>query len=215
MNATTLFLAASSALFALGCGAAPLASAPADYGCVEAALRARPEPNDVQDAKVFFGRECEGGSQEACSVLGVIFEEGRGAPRDELRAQTLYEGACVGGVVRACTNLGRLSRKADPHVAVTLFRHACDAGELAGCAELARLARDGEGMAVNGELAQALFARSCDGGLADACGDLASLPGASAATAHTAAIRGCALGDARSCASFTANPTGDALAAAR
>jgi TPR repeat protein len=201
-----------SVILLAACSGAQQTPVRTDYGCVESALRSGVEARDAQDAQAFFGSSCARGAQEACSVLGVLFEEGIGAPRDTSRARTLYEGACRAEVPRACTNLGRLLRTDESGAPLALFRQACDGGDLGGCAELGRLARDGVGMPRNLELAGFLFERACDAAQADACGDLARLPGLSQSEAESAARRGCALGDARSCTHPSSLSTAPAVA---
>lgn len=208
-------LALSSVLFVVGCGSVEVNLPKADYGCVESALRNQPLAEDVAQAKTFFQAACESGSAEGCSVLGVMIEEGRGFDRDDALARRLFERACGGGVLRACTNLGRLEREENPRVAATMFRVACDGGESHGCVELARLSRDGVGAPQDKGLAEMLFARACDAGDADACGELVTFEGASASAMESAAVQGCALGDARACAYYAEPAPRSDLATAR
>lgn len=171
---------------------------------MESALRANPRPEDVEDAKHVVSDACAQGSQEACSVLGVMLAEGLGFPRDSARASELFRGACDGGVARACTNLGRLERARDLGLAIVLFQSGCDGGDAHGCAELGRFARDGVGGSTDLALAESLLLTACQGGDGNACADVLGLPAASSTAFELAASEECVLGNARACASYSA-----------
>jgi TPR repeat protein len=76
--------------------------------CVENALRNAPNPGDVRDAAPAFASACEAGEASSCSVLGVMYELGRGFPIDTPRAMELYDAACDAHNPRACANRDRL-----------------------------------------------------------------------------------------------------------
>lgn len=72
--------------------------------CVENALRSTPDPRDVRDAAPAFASACEAGEAPSCSVLGVMYELGRGFPVNAHRALALYDTACSAHNLRACAN---------------------------------------------------------------------------------------------------------------
>src|ERR1019366_6162945 len=104
--------AAAASLFAVlslsGCMEASFGESSPGYdeqACVERGLRRHPDPLTVKTARVVFEDDCNRGSPEACSALGVMNEIGVGVPMNQKRAVALYERACQTGNVRGCTNL--------------------------------------------------------------------------------------------------------------
>ncbi|RLB46067.1 MAG: hypothetical protein DRI90_27755, partial [Deltaproteobacteria bacterium] len=57
--------------------------------CVEAALRGNPDGETLADAFDHFNDGCATGDPAACSTLGVIYELGLAAPRNERLAVSL------------------------------------------------------------------------------------------------------------------------------
>jgi TPR repeat protein len=144
--------------------------------CVECALRAHPDARALPDAARRFGRLCDAGDEAACSLLGVMSEQGRGVPRDAKRAERLHRRACAGGNQPACVNLGRLlvdgtSGRHDPAAAALLFELACAGGVATGCHALGLIA-EREGRSV---LAAGWHARACEKGDASGCQALAAM----------------------------------------
>jgi TPR repeat protein len=71
------------------------------FGCfnVAAILASREEYELAAD---FYRRSCEGDDAEACYQLGLLHEEGNGAPFDFARAGELFRKACRAGFAKAC-----------------------------------------------------------------------------------------------------------------
>ncbi|MDB4986270.1 MAG: putative serine/threonine-protein kinase pknH [Myxococcaceae bacterium] len=114
-------------------------------------------------------RACDGGSMQACTDLGVAFENGTGVPKDQKRAFELYTRACDGENMLGCINLGFAFKKGDgvpkdQKRAVGLYTRACDAGALLGCTYLGITFETGEGMPKDQKRAVELYTRACDGG---------------------------------------------------
>jgi TPR repeat protein len=187
-HSVSLFIAGVASLLASACATGDLLSNRVDVAgvkydaqeCVENALRNRPEPAAVTAATVAFASACQEGEVASCSVLGVMYELGRGFPANKPRALALYGAACEAHNLRACGNLGdlMLSDGGDPGHAVSLLRMACDAGQGRACDRLGRLYRDGEPR--DSTRAASLFDAACSTGYAPACLDLAAqlaLPG--------------------------------------
>jgi TPR repeat protein len=115
-HSVSLLIAGIVSLFATSCATGDLLSNRVDVAgvkydaqeCVENALRNRPDPAAVSDAAVAFARACQEGEAASCSVLGVMYELGRGFPMNTPYARTLYRGACEAQNLRACENLSEL-----------------------------------------------------------------------------------------------------------
>lgn len=186
-HSVSLFLVGVVSLFASACATSDLLSNRVDVAgvkydaqeCVEDALRNRPDPAAVSDAAVAFARACQEGEAAACSVLGVMYELGRGFPVNAPYARTLYGGACETQNLRACGNLGELllrdgSRARESGRAVSLLRMSCGGGDQRACDRLGRAYRDGDGEPRDATQATALFDAACSAGYAPACVELAA-----------------------------------------
>ena len=81
---------------------------------------------------------CNGGDAKSCFDLGVLYEGGKGVPKDKTKAAGLYRKACDAGSASGCFALGLMYKwgKGVPQnrvKAAELFRKACDAGLAAAC----------------------------------------------------------------------------------
>ncbi len=144
--------------------------------CVECALRENPNPELLADAKRKFEGWCDQGDARSCSVLGVMYEQARGVPRDLPRAARLYGKSCRHGNARACVSLGRMmeagtAARPDPAGAATMYEMACLKGEARGCHESGRLAA----AAGLHQRAATHFRDGCKGGFAASCESLAEM----------------------------------------
>jgi uncharacterized protein len=162
------------ALVGGGCAESSLSAN--QQACMECAIRAHSDPEAARMAARDLARQCEAGAHRSCSVLGVMYEHGRGVARRPDHAERLYRAACVGGNTTGCVNLGRLLQegtagRVDPEGAAAVFEVACSLDHADGCYELARIRYtrgDGEGAA------EAL-GRSCAQHHADACHGLGAM----------------------------------------
>ncbi len=109
--------------------------------CLECALRRSANPLEVAEAYAYFSEGCEDGDARSCSVLGVMVEQGRGAPADPVRALALYRYACGRGNTDACVNVGRLVEAGDVAGAVAAYEVACAARHPDACQRLASAKR--------------------------------------------------------------------------
>ena len=87
---------------------------------------------------------CQLRDAKSCGVLGGLYQEGRGVPKDMRRAAKLYEKACTGGEGAACGRLGVMLQKGegitkDMKRAAENYERACKAGYSGGCTLLADL----------------------------------------------------------------------------
>ena len=72
-----------------------------------------------------------------CGKLGLLYEGGRGVPRDHGRATKLHAKACDGGWEAGCTNMGRMYEDGtgvarDLAADAKYYRRGCDGGNTAG-----------------------------------------------------------------------------------
>jgi uncharacterized protein len=164
------FLLLVLGLGAIGCGGTLGAR---QQRCVECALRAGAGDADLGRAAARFEQACDTGDARSCSVLGVMYEEGKGVAADPARAERLYERACARGNARACTNLGRLldGPRHDRDGAAVAFEVACHAGDAEGCYQLGR-ARYAAGDVRH---AAAALCKACTSAHAPACDGLGVL----------------------------------------
>jgi rhomboid protease GluP len=92
---------------------------------------------DLVRARTFLERACRGGLSEACTHLGLTYEEDAGLP-DPGRALSLFETACQGGSAYGCRKLGIAlwhgrGTPSDREQALILFMRACQAGDQRSC----------------------------------------------------------------------------------
>jgi TPR repeat protein len=180
-HSVSLFIVGVVSLLASACATGNLLSNRVDVAgvkydaqeCVENALRNRPDPAAVSDAAVAFAHACQEGEAASCSVLGVMYELGRGFPVDMPYARALYHSACEAQNLRACGNLGELllregSRARESGRAISLLRTSCDGGGRRACDQLRRAYRNGDGEPRDSTPATALF-DACSAGYAPAC----------------------------------------------
>jgi hypothetical protein len=109
--------------------------------CVECALRDH-NTQAVPYAADEFYRGCTEGDARSCSILGVMYEQGKGGvARDPAFARHLFRYACLHGNPRACVSLGRIveHNRDDVAGASILFEMACGSGDPRGCYELGRV----------------------------------------------------------------------------
>jgi TPR repeat protein len=175
-------LALATALPACGGALSGQAAVPPtdDQACAERALRGSAHPELLPEARARLATACRQGEASECSILGVMYELGRGAVQDPNFAASLYERSCRLGSARGCVNLGALSLVGGPVPksavqAAVLFDVACRDGSAEGCFRLAQLNERGEGVRQSSQQAAALFGRSCASGHAVACSELGAM----------------------------------------
>lgn len=71
-------------------------------------LNLRVLPTLLSSLPVMFEKECEGGKQQGCVALGLLYWEGNGVARDRARAEQLLQSACDAGDQRGCKILSAL-----------------------------------------------------------------------------------------------------------
>lgn len=122
-------------------------------------------------------RGCAGGDLFACSLVGLRYEQGDGAPFDMARARALYELACDGGDAYGCANLAEVYRAGigvapDIPQALALFNRACAGQDAFACTTLGHILNDAQGVPRDRGRALVAFESACNLGDPEAC-DLA------------------------------------------
>ena len=146
---------------------------------------------------------CGHDSGIACLTLGVLFHEGKAAPKDIAESGRYFARACDQGAPYSCSSLvGLLEengatalrascdggdgegcfvlaslfyRSKDYDGAATLFRQSCADGWVRGCGGLAECYRLGQGVTAGESQAIDLFERACRGGVAASCNSVATI----------------------------------------
>jgi len=119
-------------------------------------------------------QSCGHGNGASCFILGSLYSEGAGVPKDDANAFRLFEKSCETNWWRGCGRLGQSylvgqGTAPDPASAVKNFDKACTGGNAASCAEVALLYNRGvAGVQDHGTALQRLR-RACDLGLVTAC----------------------------------------------
>jgi hypothetical protein len=134
---------------------------------------------------LFLRDSCNAGRvtpPDDCNLLGTMYEDGVGVPRNDAYGALLHEKACERGLSVACSDLGLMSLEgrgmaADPKLALDLFKRACDGGAADGCQNYGAVLgqRSGGDPARIAEAkaalvrAASLYTQHCEAGDGDAC----------------------------------------------
>jgi len=78
------------------------------YGGLGRLQGATGKPDPV-GASVLFGRSCDAGTAQGCTLLATLHERGTGVARDAAKAQALFQQACAGGDPQGCKGVSRVS----------------------------------------------------------------------------------------------------------
>jgi hypothetical protein len=140
------------------------------------------------EAEPPLAQACAGGSVDACSYLGSMYESGKGVTKDYSRAVNLFSKSCDGGNADGCNGLGGMYGNGkgvakDDYKAFDLYTKACDAGSAEACSNLGDIYEDARAVnsATCGDIsngcrnyprAVSLYSKACDAGLADGCSNL-------------------------------------------
>jgi len=151
------------------------------------------------EAEPLLAQACTGGSVDACSYLGSMYEKGKGVTKDYSKAVTLYSKSCDANTAGGCNGLGVMygSGKGvakDESKAAPLYTKACDAGSADGCNNLGVMYETGRGVGMNSHeedcehflsnschygqdypKAVELFSKACDAGISDGCSNLGDM----------------------------------------
>lgn len=129
---------------------------------------------DSVSAALHWQAACEGRDAQACTNLGVSFQQGHGISHSFSDAADHYWKGCELGSAHGCTNLGNLYRwghgvARDRGRADELFREGCDAGIARACRALGNRYQPGPGLAENATERVESFSWNCDLGNTGDC----------------------------------------------
>lgn len=129
---------------------------------------------DLPLAAAYYRQGCHLGDARACTNLGVMFENGQGVYRDDVKAAELYGRGCGGDDTLGCTYLGFMYQGGrgvlkSPVKAFELFRTGCDDAHAAACTHLGILYETGEGVTVDHRRAGRFYSQGCAGHHAPGC----------------------------------------------
>ena len=141
------------------------------------------ESKSYTDAFRYCEKACNLDNGLGCSVLGVLYAEGKGVRQDYQQAKTYFEKACNLDEVRGCFNLGVLYCRGDGvrqdyQQAKTYYEKACNLDEGQGCYNLGVLYENGQGVRQDYQQAITYFEKACnldDGIACNALGNSYSL----------------------------------------
>lgn len=121
-----------------------------------------------------YQKSCDGGDSRACVMLGEMFYNARGAPKDPARAVSLFKKACDSNEPTGCVDLGwaystGTGVEKNATVAADYFGKACTGSTILGCIGLGTLYKNGTGVTKDQKRAAGLFKQACDKGNETGC----------------------------------------------
>jgi TPR repeat protein len=128
---------------------------------------------ELKRAYPLLEKECSAASQDSCVLLGRMFAEELGVPKDIARGIGLFKTACKKGGHEACARVGRLieDESLKQHgKAEDYYRKACDHGKgmMAACLALPQ-GLDGLSDKADGVQLFEVYSQACRAGDATAC----------------------------------------------
>jgi TPR repeat protein len=140
-----------------------------------AATPPKPRPAPPEETLARHRESCDGGDLEACVSMGVLLEEGRGAPADAAAAAALYRKTCDAGSTSGCFRLGMSHEFGsgavkDARQALALYEKACAAGHVLACTGVGELLARRDAEVRDDARAADLYEKACEAGHARACG---------------------------------------------
>ena len=131
------------------------------------------DPPDLDSGAAFCRQAAEAGDGHAQLLLGQLYQEGRGLPRDAREAARWFERAADQGVLTACERLGRLyaddfELQDDFRAAADWFSRAAAGGSAEAIYQLGALQFEGVGVARDPVEAFKRFTEAAEKGSANA-----------------------------------------------
>ena len=98
------------------------------------------QEKNVQKAREFYTKACDGGHAKGCYQIGLIYENGEIVKHNYAMAAKFYTKSCNGSNEKACLKLGYMYKnalgvKADSSKAKDFFEKACDGSSDEACNE--------------------------------------------------------------------------------
>jgi hypothetical protein len=125
-----------------------------------------------------FLSSCDKGDAASCLILGSLYLQGQGVPRDSAAAFDLFQKSCANGMARGCGILGNsylagIGTSVNPQMAIVNFDKGCEGGNAGSCLEAARFYREGKQGQKIESLARQRFQQACKLGVEAACHEIA------------------------------------------
>ena len=159
-------------------------------GCLSLAEFVRTDGRDV------FLKACDKGDGAGCFILGSLYHQANGVPRDDVRALGLFRRSCSDGWWRGCGRLGESylygeGTAVDTTRAMESFEKACRGRYAPGCFNAGLMYHRGMAGPKDETTAQKRLQQACGLGLAAACphGELPAGANAGEASDFTASGR--------------------------
>jgi len=120
---------------------------------------------------------CADNDAVSCYIVGLIYMNGVGMPRDPEKAIQYWQRACSDGWPRGCGDLGEAylfgrGAEENPEAAARSFTQACEADYQPSCTTLGLMYRRGHGVPKDEVRASRLISAACDSGWELACKNL-------------------------------------------
>jgi TPR repeat protein len=128
----------------------------------------------ARDGGITLRRSCDEADGPSCFILGSLYHNGVGLPKDDARAMTLFRQSCADGWWRGCGRLGESyfwgeGTTVDNDKAVENFEKACKGHHAPSCFNVALIYRRGLGVIKDESLAEQRLQQACEFGLPSAC----------------------------------------------
>jgi TPR repeat protein len=122
----------------------------------------------------FCQKKCDEGNAGECRRLGVAYQLGKSAPKDEAHAALLFEKACTMKSPQACVSAGQMFEyehgvAKDFTKAAAFYKTACDLDFVPGCYNFAIMLENGRGVPKDEWNAAYYYDVACKAGLQQAC----------------------------------------------
>ena len=122
----------------------------------------------------FCQKKCDEGNGGECRRLGVTYQLGKGAPKDEAHATALFEKACTLKSANACVSAGQMFEyehgvARDFVKAAAYYKTACDLQLPPGCFNYAIMLENGRGVPKDEWNAAYYYDMACKAGSKQSC----------------------------------------------
>lgn len=130
------------------------------------------QQHDAVGAATWFEKACTLSSGNGCYMLGSLYLEGQGMPKDMAKVTALYDRACSLSWAKACTSLAMIQ---GIPTGLTYFEKACTYGDSWSCYHLGNAYQTATNVPLDLAHAAQLYTQACDRGMVEACVPLAGI----------------------------------------
>ena len=120
-----------------------------------------------------FKKNCATGNSTSCYNMGLMYANGDGVDKDDLKALAFYKKACETNYYKSCSSVALLYEESqsigiDMKKAFKYYTKACGGEDAFACHNLAIYYSKKETKAMQ-KISIALYNKACDGGYAKSC----------------------------------------------